>query len=65
MEVHCQSAPKRLKIKDKSGYRIENNAVISTTQVGGGGRSLERTRLWPDFPVLQGKNWEFRGFGLE
>ena len=51
MEVHYESAGKCLKINDKSGAGIENNAVVSTTQVGGGGRSLERTRLWLDFPV--------------
>ena len=30
IEVHYESARKRLKINDKSGDGIENNAVIST-----------------------------------
>ncbi len=43
MEVHYESAGKCLKINDKSGAGIENNAVVSTTQVGGGEGGI-RTR---------------------
>ena len=55
MEVHYESTGKCLKINDKSRAGIENNAVVSTTQVGGGGAQSGANPSLTRFPCLTGK----------